>query len=164
MPKHEAAQPAILTSPARVEAAAAELVAGLSWDGPALLDRAPVQMDYEEEEGMHLQVQISASGKNDKKHALEALASVVGTDDAQLLMKRERTIMKWLRADPDHPAQFLANPLACLQMLDVTLSENAWQGLAKHRAALLKSSEPSAVSALRSLKVSMPADAPKRGA
>lgn len=138
-----------------------EDVASLPWDGPALLSPPLTRIQFSEDSGYDLVIEVAPIRENERKEALEALRGVVGERAAKSILALEPKLLAWLDEHRDHPAQFVSDPLSCLERLGLEQDDDLSE-LSEHRSAQLRTLDPSSLEEVHSITVRLHTDEEKK--
>jgi hypothetical protein len=136
-------------------------VASLPWDGPTLLSQPLTRIQFSEDSGYDLVIEVAPLREDDRKEALETLGGVVGERAAKSLLALEPRLLAWLDEHRDHPAQFVSDPLTCLERLGLEQDDDLSE-LSRLRSAQLRALDPSSVEEVHSITVRLHTDEEKK--
>lgn len=137
-----------------------EDVSALSWDGPTLLTEPLTRIQFSEDSGYDLVIEVAPVQENDRREALEALGGVVGERAAKSILSLEPRLLAWLDEHRDHPAQFVSDPLTCLERLGLEQDDDL-SDLSRLRSAQLRTLDPSSLEEVHSITVRLHTDEEK---
>src|SRR5262245_26672591 len=134
-----------------------EDVASLPWEGPTLLAQSLTRIQFSEDSGYDLVIEVAPVQENERKEALEALSGVVGERAAKSLLALEPKLLAWLGEHRDHPAQFVSDPLTCLERLGLEQDDDL-SDLSRLRSAQLRTLDLASLEEVHSVTVRLHTD------
>ena len=134
-----------------------EDVSGLSWDGPTLLAEPSTRIQFSEESGSYVVIEVAPIRENERKEALETLGGVVGERCAASILSLEPRLLAWLGEHRDHPAQFVSDPLSCLERLGLEQDDDMSE-LSRRRSTQLRALDLASIEEVHSITVRLHTD------
>ena len=137
-----------------------EDVSSLPWDGPTLLARSLTRIEFSEDSGYELVIEVTPIRENNRKEAHEALGGDLGGRAAKSILSLEPRLLAWLSEHRDHPAQFVSDPLSCLERLGLE-QDDAVSELSRRRSTHLRTLDLASLEGVHSVTVRLHADEEK---
>ena len=95
--------------------------------------------------------------EGERKEALETLAGVVGKRAAASITALEPRLLAWLEEHRDHPAQFISDPLSCLERLGLEQDDDLSE-LSRRRSTQLRTLDLALLEEVHSIMVRLHTD------
>ncbi len=149
---HHAAENPALNSEA--SGSLREDISGLSWDSAR---RSCQKLRRESKSSKRRPATTSSSRwrpsrRASGRKALETLAGVVGKRAAASITALEPRLLAWLEEHRDHPAQFISDPLSCLERLGLEQDDDLSE-LSRRRSTQLRTLDLASLEEVHSITV-----------